>query len=212
MISVISVTDGIGTNTINNTGILQSIYVFKPILKILWRHFKVLRNQCNRNKRLLFLKRCFTYRKGHWQEAEQTGKPQLHLNLKIEQDRKIKNSNAGSSKKPGIYVTYKVGAEELLGGKMGRLVCLFVISFQDWYLQSDLEKPLTLTITWSATIKDSSTATKFPELKLLNITLFLYLNIIFLHSLQKFDGSLNCSVHKYYLIERDKLIFLFFSK
>lgn len=50
-------------------------------------------------------------------QNRQNGKPQLHLNLKIEQDRKIKNRNAGSSNKPGIYVTYKVGAEELLGGR-----------------------------------------------------------------------------------------------
>lgn len=42
-----------------------------------------------------------------------------------------KRTNAGSSKKQGIYITYKTGAEELLGGKMGGLVCFLVISFQD---------------------------------------------------------------------------------
>lgn len=60
----------------------------------------------------MFFKRCLMYREGHWQEAEQTRKLQLHLKLETEQDRKIKNRNAGSSKKPGIYITYKIGAEE----------------------------------------------------------------------------------------------------
>lgn len=71
-ISYILFVAGIGSNTTNNTEILQNIYVFKPILKILWRRFEVLINQCN--KRLVFLKRCFTYREGHWQVAEQTDK------------------------------------------------------------------------------------------------------------------------------------------
>lgn len=71
-ISLILFVTGIGSNTTNNTGILQSIYVLKPILKKLWRLLEVLINQCNKNKRLLL--RCFTYREGLWQEVEQTDK------------------------------------------------------------------------------------------------------------------------------------------
>lgn len=81
---------GIGSNTINNTGILQSIYAFKPNLKIPWRLLKVLIHQCNKGKRLLFLKNCFTYRESHWQEAEQTDKEAL-VALKFRNRTRQKN-------------------------------------------------------------------------------------------------------------------------
>lgn len=81
---------GIGSNTINNTGILQSIYVFKPNLKIPWRLLKVLIHQCNKGKRLLLLKNCFTYRESHWQEAEQTDKEAL-VALKFRNRTRQKN-------------------------------------------------------------------------------------------------------------------------
>lgn len=75
---------------------------------------------------------------------DRQGKLYLHLSLEVEQGKKRNNRSAGSFKQPGIYIIYKAGAKQLLrGGKMGRLVCLLGISFQDWYLRSDLEKLLT---------------------------------------------------------------------
>lgn len=66
---ILFVTD-IRSKTINNTGVLQSIYILKPILKELWRLLEMLINQCNKKNRLLFLKRCFTYREDLWQNSE----------------------------------------------------------------------------------------------------------------------------------------------
>lgn len=56
-ISSILFVAGIRSNTIDNTEILERIYVFKLILKILWGLLKVLINQCYKNKRLLVLQK-----------------------------------------------------------------------------------------------------------------------------------------------------------